>query len=409
MKRKTILFTIIICVLVFGSGTLGASADQTIDKILDLNDEIQNKKDKIKELNAQMEKYQKMIRDKQKESATLTNQINIINNQVEKTTLEIENTEIEIEKLGLEIDTLDIQIKEMGGKIKNNRGLLENVIRFLNKEETKTDFEIILLYNDFSEFFDHLYYIQKLQSNLNERIKENKNLKEELEKQNVNLNTKKSSLETLHTKLRETRARMEDQMFAKDYLLKKARSSEAQFRKMVEELKQEQGQIDQEITSLEASFRKKLEESDKDFSKLGQDIIFSWPVEPKKGLSAYFHDPDYPFRYIFEHPAIDIRASQGTPIYATAGGFVAKVVKPTYKNLSYIMLVHRGGFSTVYMHLSKTIVNQGDFIDRGQIIGLSGGMPGTAGAGRLTTGPHLHFEVRFNGVPVDPLKYLLSY
>jgi murein DD-endopeptidase MepM/ murein hydrolase activator NlpD len=409
MKKKIILaFVIFTFVFSFRVG-VSFSADSTVNEILNLNDEIQRQKDKIEELNKQIEKYQRLIRDKQKESATLNNQISIINNQIDKLNLEIQSTETEIEKLKLEIDSLDLQIKEIKNTIATDKQLLEKVINFLNKEETKSDFEIVFLYNSFSEFFDHLFYIETLQKELSAKIKEIKDLKNNLENQNINLTTKKSTLETLRTKLRENKARMQDQLFAKNYLLEKAKSSEAQFRKMVEELRKEQEQTNQEIVNLEATFRKKLEESDKSFANLGQGIILSWPVEPKKGISAYFHDPDYPFRYIYEHPAIDIRASYGTQVAAAAGGFVVKVIEPRYGNLSYIMLMHRGGFSTIYMHLSQTLVKEGDFIDRGQIIGKSGGIPGTPGAGRLTTGPHLHFEVRLNGIPVDPMQYLIPY
>ena len=53
------------------------------------------------------------------------------------------------------------------------------------------------------------------------------------------------------------------------------------------------------------------------------DNGFIWPVT-KNIITAYFHDPDYPFRYIFEHPAIDIKAAQGTEIKAAASGYVGR-------------------------------------------------------------------------------------
>ena len=74
-----------------------------------------------------------------------------------------------------------------------------------------------------------------------------------------------------------------------------------------------------------------------------------------------------------------------------------------------IVLKHDGGFATLYGHVSKFLVKEGDVIRSGDPIALSGGEPGTPGAGHLTTGPHLHFQLLKNGQPVDPLDYLPTY
>jgi murein DD-endopeptidase MepM/ murein hydrolase activator NlpD len=69
------------------------------------------------------------------------------------------------------------------------------------------------------------------------------------------------------------------------------------------------------------------------------------------------------------------------------------------------MIIHSNGFATLYAHMSRIDVDVDQYVARGQIIGLSGGRPGTAGAG-FSTGPHVHFELRKNGIPVDPGPYL---
>lgn len=270
----------------------------------------------------------------------------------------------------------------------------------------KNYLEILILNDSFSEFFDQIQYLKELQTEVQSLLNQVKDLKSELEATKNEKETKKQEEEKYKKDLEQEKNSLEEKMMTKSLLLEQTLSSEGQFQNLLLSARFEQEQIDSEITSLERKIREKLAESDKAFleGKSG-DVALSWPVDPSRGITASFHDPDYPYRYIFEHPAIDIRASQGTPIAAAAPGYVAQV-KNGGMGYSYIMLIHNNGISTVYGHVSKILVQEDTYVIRGQTIGLSGGMPGTSGAGRLTTGPHLHFEVRLNGIPVNPLEYL---
>jgi len=98
------------------------------------------------------------------------------------------------------------------------------------------------------------------------------------------------------------------------------------------------------------------------------------------------------------HEGIDIGASIGTPIYAAASGTVVYAGwEGGYGNLTVID--HGGGLATAYGHQSRLGVSNGQVVTRGQVIGY-------VGSTGHSTGPHLHFEVRVNGVPNDPLNYL---
>lgn len=131
-----------------------------------------------------------------------------------------------------------------------------------------------------------------------------------------------------------------------------------------------------------------------------------WPVEPESGLSAGFLDDGYERRFGIPHHAIDIPALQGSAIRSAADGVVDKVVDNGL-GYSYIIIKHEG-FATLYGHASAFYVAEGDRVRQGDVLAASGGMPGTKGAGTLTTGPHLHFEVIVEGERIDPLTVLPS-
>ncbi|MDD4628039.1 MAG: peptidoglycan DD-metalloendopeptidase family protein [Candidatus Peribacteraceae bacterium] len=129
-----------------------------------------------------------------------------------------------------------------------------------------------------------------------------------------------------------------------------------------------------------------------------------WPVEPTEGLSAGFLDEAYEERFGIPHHAIDIPVSQGSDIRAAADGTVEKIVDNGL-GYSYVILKHKG-FTSLYGHVSATYVKEGDTVRQGDVVAASGGRPGTRGAGALTTGPHLHFEIGIDGAQVDPLTAL---
>jgi len=125
-----------------------------------------------------------------------------------------------------------------------------------------------------------------------------------------------------------------------------------------------------------------------------------WPVVSTRIGSHYGGRLDPITGEAEVHFGIDIIASKGTSIKATADGVVTVLGwQGDYGNL--IVLKHPNGFTTRYAHLSRYLVKPGDVVQRGDVIGLVG----TTGR---TTAPHLHYEVRLNDRAVDPRPYLLK-
>ena len=124
---------------------------------------------------------------------------------------------------------------------------------------------------------------------------------------------------------------------------------------------------------------------------------FSWPVTGS--ITSPFGWRSNPFGGSPEfHQGLDIAAPSGTTVTAAAGGTI--IMAQWYGGYgNYILIDHGGGYSTGYGHLSAIYVSQGQSVQRGQAIGA-------VGSTGQSTGPHLHFEVRINGKPVDPAPRL---
>jgi murein DD-endopeptidase MepM/ murein hydrolase activator NlpD len=94
------------------------------------------------------------------------------------------------------------------------------------------------------------------------------------------------------------------------------------------------------------------------------------------------------------HSGIDLAAARGTPVMATLPGIATVILSATGYGL-HVIIDHGGGLSSLYGHLDTVLIDTGDAVMAGEVIG-------TVGATGNATGPHLHFEIRRDGIPEDP-------
>ncbi|OGU81340.1 MAG: hypothetical protein A2W11_10085 [Ignavibacteria bacterium RBG_16_35_7] len=128
------------------------------------------------------------------------------------------------------------------------------------------------------------------------------------------------------------------------------------------------------------------------FSQQQDNTIFF--ILPVNGYISRDFDPDR------GHYGIDIVVKDGTPVYASAGGFVVfSGYTNNYGNI--IILNHSDGYLSIYKHCSVILKKEREFVKQGELIAQSGN------SGLATTGPHLHFEIWHNGKPVDPENLLI--
>jgi len=163
-------------------------------------------------------------------------------------------------------------------------------------------------------------------------------------------------------------------------------------REMHQELTQLQGAASHQETSLQA-----LIEYFEDKRSLYASTPAAWPV--RGWVTSPFGNRSSPINGKTQfHEGIDIAAQIGSPVAAPADGVVIKAgLEAGYGNI--VELSHGYGLKTVFGHNSRLNVKPGQHVKRGDIIAYSGNTGSS-------TGPHLHYEVRVNGLPVNPVRYL---
>ncbi len=407
-KRTSLLFVLVFGLLLTFPGSTDLAWAETsptkTEEIRILNEKIAAQKEKIKQLEETIGKYRKNIVATQTQAVSLKNQISIIDNHVAAVAADIDLTK---EKIGVaqnEIDLLVFSIKEKEKVIAKQKELIGKLIQNLHADDERGYLEIMATNESFADFYSQVRYLANVYSDLGWSAKNLRLTKEDLDTKKKQVSDRRAQYAELQKNLEQKKLDLEEQHGSKQNLLAETRSSELKYTTLLRSLKQQYQVVENEVRSFEAEMSRKLTEQDK--IKADGDVNLSWPLS-NHYITARFHDPSYPFRNVFEHNAIDIRASQGTPVKAASAGYVGRAKRCTTSSCyAYVLLIHTGNVSTVYGHISQIAVSDDQFVNRGDIIGYSGGTPGTVGAGPFVTGPHLHFEVRVNGIPVDPLTYL---
>jgi len=409
--KKFIIFVVIVAIYAQGILFLITPRPVLADAVSDLQAQINAQKDKVQQLENQKKIYQDKIDATQKQAVSLKNQISILDNQLAETRTEIKQKQEQIKETQLSISSLQITIGSQSDEIDKRRQQLVTLLQLINQNDNKNYLEIFLLNNNISDFLTQSKYLENLQASLQDNVEKMKLIKAGLEAQKTDLENQRQTLSNLQQDLITQKYNLSLEQGAKNNLLSETQDAEWKFQTLLAGAIQEQKAAEVAIDNAERAMREKLAEKSQQqmLAKLNENggpLILSWPV-PENTITTGFHDPDYPFiRSLGQHPAIDIRAAYGTPIKAPAAGYVGKV-HDGGMGYSYIMLIHRDGISTVYGHVSAIDVIEGQYVQRGDMIGRSGGIPGTPGAGPFCTGPHLHFEVRLNGIPVNPINYLI--
>lgn len=382
-----------------------AFADDSIKEQVDvLSGEVKQKQDRVKELDSLIGAYRSRITDQESKQASLENEVALLDNRIREKELTIQRDKTELDSLTTQILQLDLQIKDQEQHVVTQKQLIASLIREQRQADGVSMLDVLLSNPSLSSFFAKVEALKRVQKDLSSSMNRLKETTATLVQSQQARDARRKEIAKEQDQLKTEQDQLLGERNFKTSLVSETQQSQEEFSKILYELQQQQQVTADDISRLETQLKSTLDTVDESLAR--GDILLNWPIKPQQGISAHFHDPTYPFRNLFAHPGTDIPTPVGTPIHAAAGGYVAwtKTGK-SYGN--YLMIVHPGGIATIYAHLTKFVAKPDTYVDRGDIIGLSGGQPGMQGAG-LSTGPHLHFEVRQNGIPVNAENFLPS-
>ena len=305
------------------------------------------------------------------------------------------NSQLSEAKSGMDKTTIELvlreeELKQIEGELSARIEILNNRIAQIYKNGGNNILEVLLKAGDFIEFISRMklmsLFAQQDTENV-EEIKEQRDATLGIKRSIIDLREaqkeNKEKIERLVTQSEAKTDEIEDLYGEKKGLLNQTRANKNALLAMEKELEIQEA----EVTRILESYKYGTAPSGK----------FMWPVAGRliSGFGYRIHPVFGTNRF---HAGLDLAAPNGTLIKAGDGG---QVIQAGYfGGYGYsVMLYHGGGFATWYAHLSSIRCSVGQFVERGQVIGL-------VGSTGLTTGPHLHFEVRINGNPQNPLQYL---
>jgi len=266
---------------------------------------------------------------------------------------------------------------------------LEERLRAIHRWGRVGYVDVLLLSGDFGTFltrFDFLGRVVREDAALVRQTAEERRRWEALREE---LARERAEAEGLHKDLEARRRAVAEEESRKRALLARVQRERATYERLVEELEEDSRRLEALLQQLAPSRRAQL--------RVGLRLRagLAWPA--RGPITSGFGLRRHPlFGIVHRHQGVDIAAPWGTPVRAAAAGTV--VYAGWFGGYGKLVVVdHGGGVATLYGHLSSIAVSPGDRVAAGDVLGR-------VGSTGYSTGPHLHFEIRVDGRPVDPLR-----
>lgn len=373
--NKLFLFSIIsISVVLLGSTNMiqAKNEDSLLEK-LEINSQ------KIQKNKTEIEKHKTKKKKIQEDLMILERNITYVNQKLTKTDQEVRHYKNQINKK-------EVEIAQLSQKYRSKSLLLKKRVQQIYKNKNIGLLELIFSSKDFGSFLDYAYFIEKILRKDIHLIQEIKNTHGLLIKEKQKLSVHKEKMTILKAEITQYKDTLSEKERTKQTVLTNIQNEINRIERENEQLLRESNEIS--LLIQQTKRKKGVISGTKKFIK----PINGW-------ISSPFGYRKHPiFKRLLFHTGIDIAAPYGTEIKAADSGVVIYAGRwGGYGNATIID--HGDNISTVYAHQARIIVQKGDAVTKGDLIGY-------VGSTGFSTGPHLHFEVRVNGGVVNPLNYV---
>ena len=353
-----------------------SKSQSAIDRIANEKKKIQNTINNLKTLKDNTQKY---IEELDKNLELLTDELN--------------KTLVAIDLKQVEIDETNVMLEDTKHKEEKQYSDMKLRIKFFYEKGDMTIIESILTGDNLEDVLTKAEYIQSItdydRKKLNELV-ETKNQIIIIEHQ---LETEKAELVTLKETEIAQKESIEALIVEKTNEIEDTNSKINTSSDELKKLQAEEKKLEAEIAAIERAILARGNSN----RVLQGGLI--WPCPDSQRITSSFGKRKQPTKGgSTYHQGIDIGAPTGTKVLAAASGEVV-ISTYSYSAGNYIMINHGSGIFTIYMHLSKKIVDVGQEVSQGQKIG-------EVGSTGISTGPHLHFGIRKNGNYVNPLTFV---
>lgn len=340
------------------------------------------------ELERRKKMAQKKVQEMRHKELTLSEQLRRTRERITKAKFKLAALNREYAQISRQLSQTRSRVMQLSVKLSRHRSLLAERLRQLYKHPPSDYMAFILDARDIEDAAIRTYAFQRILRYDEDVITQMLQAKRELEIQEEKLRQQQLRLASLRKAIAEQTRELRAAEAEQAELLRRVQNERETYERWLREWEEESREI--------AALLKRLQSAQK---RRPRPIpVWTGPfIRPVDGpiVSGFGYRFHPIFKRVKFHYGVDISAPSGTPIRAVADGVVVfSGWRRAYGNT--VILDHGNGLATLYAHCSRLLVSEGEVVKQGQVIGL-------VGSTGLSTGPHLHFEVRRYGKPINPL------